>query len=121
LPRRIPIGLLLAGDLGQRIFQQPFSWKSLGVDVRGPVLSAAHHYRRSHQIRSHADQLLPTALADMDGNMKAGAARSRYSMAPTLSSRPLPTWIERSQRSKMAADRIAERIPRSVGIRDESG
>ena len=24
-----------AGDLGQRIFQQPFSWKSLGVDIRG--------------------------------------------------------------------------------------
>ena len=30
-----PNGLFFAGDLGQRIFQQPFSWKSLGVDVRG--------------------------------------------------------------------------------------
>jgi hypothetical protein len=28
-------GLLLTGDLGQRIFQQPFSWKSLGIDIRG--------------------------------------------------------------------------------------
>ncbi len=27
--------LFFAGDLGQRIFQQPFSWRSLGVDVRG--------------------------------------------------------------------------------------
>lgn len=27
--------LFFAGDLGQRIFQQPFSWKQLGVDVRG--------------------------------------------------------------------------------------
>ena len=27
--------LFFAGDLGQRIFQQPFSWKALGVDVRG--------------------------------------------------------------------------------------
>jgi len=27
--------LFFAGDLGQRIFQQPFSWKGLGVDVRG--------------------------------------------------------------------------------------
>ena len=26
-------GLFFAGDLGQRIFQTPFSWKSLGVDV----------------------------------------------------------------------------------------
>ena len=29
-----PNALFFAGDLGQRIFQQPFSWKSLGVDVR---------------------------------------------------------------------------------------
>jgi hypothetical protein len=27
--------LFFAGDLGQRIFQQPFSWKARGVDVRG--------------------------------------------------------------------------------------
>ena len=27
--------LFFAGDLGQRIFQTPFSWRSLGVDVRG--------------------------------------------------------------------------------------
>ncbi|MBP6720574.1 MAG: ATP-dependent helicase, partial [Rhodoferax sp.] len=27
-----PDALFFAGDLGQRIFQQPFSWKSLGVD-----------------------------------------------------------------------------------------
>lgn len=30
-----PNGLFFAGDLGQRIFQQPFSWKAMGVDVRG--------------------------------------------------------------------------------------
>lgn len=30
-----PNALFFAGDLGQRIFQQPFSWKSLGVDIRG--------------------------------------------------------------------------------------
>ena len=28
-----PNGLFFAGDLGQRIFQQPFSWKALGVDI----------------------------------------------------------------------------------------
>ena len=28
-------GLFFAGDLGQRIFQTPFSWRLLGVDVRG--------------------------------------------------------------------------------------
>ncbi len=30
-----PDRLFFAGDLGQRIFEQPFSWKSLGVEVRG--------------------------------------------------------------------------------------
>ncbi len=29
-----PNRLFFAGDLGQRIFQQPFSWKALGVDIR---------------------------------------------------------------------------------------
>jgi hypothetical protein len=28
-------GPFLTGDLGPRIFKQPFSWKSLGVDIRG--------------------------------------------------------------------------------------
>ena len=31
--------LFFAGDLGQRIFQHPFSWKALGVDVRGRSLT----------------------------------------------------------------------------------
>ena len=31
---RIEGSLFFAGDLGQQIFQQPFSWKSLSVDIR---------------------------------------------------------------------------------------
>src|SRR6266850_955677 len=61
-------GLFFAGDLGQRIFQQPFSWRSLGVDVRGRSYTLRINYRTSHQIRARADRLLPTALADVDGN-----------------------------------------------------
>ncbi len=61
-------GLFLAGDLGQRIFQQPFSWRSLGVDVRGRSYTLRINYRTSHQIRVQADRLLPNALADVDGN-----------------------------------------------------
>ena len=53
--------LFFAGDLGQRIFQQPFSWKSLGVDVRGRSHTLRINYRTSHQIRSHADRLLPAS------------------------------------------------------------
>uniref|UniRef100_UPI00359C8B42 hypothetical protein n=1 Tax=Salmonella enterica TaxID=28901 RepID=UPI00359C8B42 len=54
-----PDGLFFAGDLGQRIFQQPFSWKALGLDVRGRSFTLRINYRTSHQIRSHADRLLP--------------------------------------------------------------
>jgi superfamily I DNA/RNA helicase len=61
-------GLFFAGDLGQRIFQQPFSWRHLGVDVRGRSYTLRINYRTSHQIRIQADRLLPSALADVDGN-----------------------------------------------------
>ena len=60
--------LFFAGDLGQRIFQQPFSWKSIGVDVRGRSHSLTINYRTSHQIRQQADRLLPASLTDVDGN-----------------------------------------------------
>lgn len=63
-----PNGLFFAGDLGQRIFQPPFSWKSLGVDVRGRSRTLRINYRTSHQIRSQADRLLPPTMADVDGN-----------------------------------------------------
>lgn len=43
-----PDGLFFAGDLGQRIFQQPFSWKALGLDVRGRSFTLRINYRTSH-------------------------------------------------------------------------
>ena len=60
-------GLFLSGDVGQRIFQHPFSWASLGVDVRGRSHTLKVCYRTSHQIRRAADKLLPTVLRDTDG------------------------------------------------------
>ncbi|MCW5231962.1 UvrD-helicase domain-containing protein [Verminephrobacter eiseniae] len=63
-----PNGLFFAGDLGQRIFQQPFSWKSLGVDVRGRSRTLHINYRTSHQIRIQADRLLGPEVSDVDGN-----------------------------------------------------
>jgi len=63
-----PNALFFAGDLGQRIFQQPFSWKSLGVDIRGRSRTLRVNYRTSHQIRSQADRLLGPEVADVDGN-----------------------------------------------------
>ncbi|MGZ5441494.1 MAG: 3'-5' exonuclease [Thermoanaerobaculia bacterium] len=62
-----PNSLFFTGDLGQRIFQQPFSWKELGVDIRGRSSRLRINYRTSHQIRSHADRLLGGELSDVDG------------------------------------------------------
>jgi superfamily I DNA/RNA helicase len=63
-----PNSLFFAGDLGQRIFQQPFSWKALGVDIRGRSRTLHINYRTSHQIRMQADRLLGPEISDVDGN-----------------------------------------------------
>ncbi len=63
-----PDALFFAGDLGQRIFQSPFSWLSLGVDVRGRSETLRINYRTSHQIRAQADRLLGPQVSDVDGN-----------------------------------------------------
>ena len=62
-----PNALFFAGDLGQRIFQQPFSWLELGVDIRGRSQNLNVNYRTSHQIRSQSDRLLGAEMSDLDG------------------------------------------------------
>jgi superfamily I DNA/RNA helicase len=81
-----PNGLFFAGDLGQRIFQQPFSWKSLGVDVRGRSKTLRINYRTSHQIRMQADKLLGPELADVDGitETRSGTISIFNGPAPTI-------------------------------------
>ena len=65
-----PNSLFFAGDLGQRIFQTPFSWKALGVDIRGRSRTLKLNYRTSHQIRTQADRLLGPEVTDVDGNVE---------------------------------------------------
>ena len=67
IARQRPDALFLAGDIGQRIFHLPFSWTRLGLDIRGRSHSLKVNYRTSHQIRSAADRLLPSAITDLDG------------------------------------------------------
>lgn len=62
-----PGALFFAGDLGQRIFQEPFSWKALGIDIRGRSTTLKVNYRTSHQIREAVDKLLPASVRDVDG------------------------------------------------------
>lgn len=81
-----PNGLFFAGDLGQRIFQTPFSWLSLGVDVRGRSRTLKVNYRTSHQIRTQADRLLGPTVADIDGNVedRRGTVSVFNGPAPTV-------------------------------------
>jgi len=81
-----PNALFFAGDLGQRIFQMAFSWKSLGVDVRGRSRTLTVNYRTSHQIRAQADRLLGEEIADVDGNTESrkGTVSVFNGPAPTV-------------------------------------
>jgi hypothetical protein len=113
-----PDGLFLAGDLGQRIFQQPFSWKSLGVDVRGRSQTLRINYRTSHQIRSHADRLLPDSLADVDGN-----AESRRGTVSVFNGPPpeVATYDDEAAEGEAVGRWIAERLkegrqPHEIGV-----
>ena len=69
-----PNGLFFTGDLGQRIFQQPFSWQALGIQIRGRARNLKVNYRTSHQIRRRSDLLLGPEIADVDGNAEVRAS-----------------------------------------------
>jgi hypothetical protein len=86
--------LFFAGDLGQRIFQQPFSWKSLGVDIRGRSRTLRINYRTSHQIRQQADRLLGPEVTDVDGNIEDRSDTVSVFNGPPPVIRVLPTESE---------------------------
>ena len=93
-----PDALFFAGDLGQRIFQQPFSWRELGVDVRGRSSTLTVNYRTSHQIRRAADRLLPTTVRDVDGN-----ADERDRTVSVFNGPPPETLVHGTQADEIAA------------------
>jgi mRNA-degrading endonuclease RelE of RelBE toxin-antitoxin system len=98
-----PNCLFFSGDLGQRIFQTPFSWKSLGVDIRGRSQTLRINYRTSHQIRMHADRLLGPQVVDVDGNVddRRGTVSVFNGPTPTIQffetvedeSHAIATWL----------------------------
>jgi superfamily I DNA/RNA helicase len=81
-----PNALFFAGDLGQRIFQQPFSWLALGIDIRGRARTLRVNYRTSHQIRMQADRLLGPEVTDVDGNTedRSGTVSVFNGSAPSI-------------------------------------
>lgn len=90
-------GLFFAGDLGQRIFQAPFSWKALGVDVRGRARTLQVNYRTSHQIRSAADRLLDPEVSDVDGNSEVRRGTISVFNGPAPVVRMLASMQEETQ------------------------
>jgi mRNA-degrading endonuclease RelE of RelBE toxin-antitoxin system len=113
-----PESLFFAGDLGQRIFQQPFSWRSLGVDIRGRSRTLHVNYRTSHQIRACADRLLGPSVSDVDENLedRTGTVSVFNGPAPAIQ-----TFPSASAEAKAVAEWLRSRVeegvhPREVGI-----
>jgi len=110
--------LFFAGDLGQRIFQTPFSWSSLGVDVRGRSQTLRINYRTSHQIRRQADRLLQQELSDVDGNVESrkGTVSVFNGPEPSVQVADSP-----EHEAKLIADWLSDRIkagllPHEIGV-----
>ena len=106
-----PDSLFFAGDLGQRIFQQPYSWKSLGVDIRGRSYTLRVNYRTSHQIRVQADKLLDPEVSDVDGNIESRRGTQSVFNGPLPIINSLNDIESESEAvSKWLSARIAEKI-----------
>lgn len=130
--------LFFAGDIGQRIFQYPFSWKKLGVSVTGRSYTLRINYRTSHEIRTYADRLLDPTVSDVDGNKeKRREAISVFTgVVPAIhvfenendEETALATWVQEHCRKKASYHEIgvfvrseneidrAKRALSSVGI-----
>jgi len=113
-----PNSLFFAGDLGQRIFQQPFSWKALGVDIRGRSHTLRINYRTSHQIRMQADLLLGPELSDVDGHKeeRRGTISVFNGPKPTITVLDTPE-DEIETVVKWILERISEgMMPHEIGV-----
>ena len=110
-----PNALFFAGDLGQRIFQQAFSWKTLGVDVRGRSRTLRVNYRTSHQIRTQADRLLGPRVSDADGNVD-----ERRDTISVFNGPPPEIRVAANEKeeSKVVSSWITERVKEGVAAHE---
>lgn len=110
-----PNALFFAGDLGQRIFQQPFSWKALGVDIRGRSRTLRVNYRTSHQIRMQADRLLGPEVSDADGNTDERGDTISVFNGPPPEIRVVPN---KNEESKVVSTWIAEHLKSGIAAHE---
>ena len=110
-----PNSLFFAGDLGQRIFQTPFSWKALGVDIRGRSRTLKLNYRTSHQIRTQADRLLGPEVTDVDGNVE-----ERRGAISAFNGEPPVIWLfdTEEEENEAVGMWLRERRDKGVGARE---
>jgi mRNA-degrading endonuclease RelE of RelBE toxin-antitoxin system len=113
-----PNSLFFAGDLRQRIFQQPFSRKALGVDIRGRSSTLRINYRTSHQIRTRADRLLGPEVSDVDGITEKRKGTISTFNGPPPAIMVLDTVQEEIEAvSQCLVDRTREgTVPHEIGI-----
>ena len=113
-----PNALFFAGDIGQRIFESPFSWKSLGVDVRGRSFTLRINYRTSHQIRAQADRLLGPELSDVDGITvnRRGTTSTFNGPPPTILIAATEAEEAKSVRDWLAARSKEGVVPGEIGL-----
>lgn len=113
-----PNALFFAGDLGQRIFQQPFSWKAVGIDVRGRSATLKINYRTSHQIRTQADKLLAPQVSDVDGNSddRKGTVSLFNGAAPNIQIATTEKAETAAVAEWLAARRADGVLPHEIGV-----
>jgi superfamily I DNA/RNA helicase len=115
----------------------PFSWKSLGVDIRGRAGTLRINYRTSHQIRSQADRLLGKQVADVDGNVddRSGTISVYNGPAPVIKVVGGPDeervlvqqWIKDRTSDGVKPDELAvfvrspHQVPRAIAAVEGSG
>ena len=132
-----PDGLFFTGDLGQRIFQQPFSWRALGIEIRGRARTLKVNYRTSHQIRKRSDLLLGPDIADVDGNteQRAGTISVFNGAEPAIvvsdsveeELESIAGWLTKLTDRGLAADEIslfvrsADQIGRATAAVEKAG
>lgn len=83
-------GLFFCSDLGQRVYQQSFSWKACGIDIQDRFYTLRKNYRNSQQIQKQNEQLLPSNFTDVDGNIE----RRQSSLSTFNSAQPIVRAFE---------------------------